>query len=75
MISAALQQFCANRLGISYIATGTPWNNGYIESFNRRLRVERLNRNHWNTLLEARVIIGDSRTGTTCGIVTQRWAT
>ena len=38
---------------------GTPWNNGYIESFNNRLRKECLNRNHWNTLLEARVVIGD----------------
>ena len=59
MISQALQQFCANRVGISYIPPGTPWNNGYIESFNRRLRAECLNRNHWSTLLEARVVIGD----------------
>jgi putative transposase len=35
------------------------FNNGYIESFNNRLRKECLNRNHWNTLFEARVIIGD----------------
>ena len=33
--------------------------NGYIESFNNRLRRECLNRNHWNTLFEARVVIGD----------------
>jgi transposase InsO family protein len=59
MLSQALQQFCANRVGISYIPPGTPWNNGYIESFNRRLRAECLNRNHWSTLLEARVVIGD----------------
>ncbi|WP_420874279.1 integrase core domain-containing protein [Nocardia gipuzkoensis] len=31
----------------------------YIESFNRRLRTECLNRNHWTSLLEARVVIGD----------------
>lgn len=31
-ISSALQQFCANRVGISYIPPGSPWNNGYIES-------------------------------------------
>jgi hypothetical protein len=30
-----------------------------IESFNNRLRKECLNRNHWNTLFEARVVIGD----------------
>jgi transposase InsO family protein len=59
LISQALQQFCANRVGLSYISPGTPWNNGYIESFNRRLRAECLNRNHWTSLLEARVVIGD----------------
>ena len=37
----------------------TPWDNGYIESFNNRLRKECLNRNHWNSLFEARVVIGD----------------
>lgn len=59
MISAALQSFCADRVGISYIPPGTPWNNGFVESFNRRLRVECLNRNHWTSLLEARVVIAD----------------
>jgi putative transposase len=58
-ISQALQQFCDGRVGLSYIPPGTPWNNGHIESFNNRLRKECLNRNHWNTLLEARVVIGD----------------
>ncbi|WP_439956518.1 IS3 family transposase [Nocardia nova] len=62
MISTALQQFCVDRVGISYIPPGTPWNNGYIESFNRRLRAECLNRNHWTSLLEARVVIGDFKT-------------
>ena len=37
-----------------------PWNNGYVESFNNRLRDEYLNRNQCHTLLEARVVIGDS---------------
>jgi hypothetical protein len=59
MISQALQWFCDNRVGLSYIPPGTPWNNGYIESFNGRLRKECLNRNHWNTLFEARVVIVD----------------
>jgi putative transposase len=59
MVSQALQSFCADRVGIVYIPPGTPWNNGYIESFNRRLRTECLNRNHWTSLLEARVVIGD----------------
>jgi transposase InsO family protein len=30
-----------------------------LESFDNRLRKECLNRNHWNSLLEARVVIGD----------------
>ncbi|WP_086009092.1 IS3 family transposase [Nocardia brevicatena] len=59
MISEALQRFCSDQVGITYIPPGTPWNNGYIESFNRRLRAECLNRNHWTSLLEARVVIGD----------------
>lgn len=58
-ISHALQGFCAGKVGLSYIPPGTPWNNGYIESFNNRLRKECLNRNHWTNLLEARVVIGD----------------
>jgi transposase InsO family protein len=58
-ISQALQQFCEGQVGTCYIPPGTPWNNGHIESFNNRLRKECLNRNHWNTVLEARVVIGD----------------
>ncbi len=62
MISHALQQFCADKVGIVYIPPGTPWNNGFVESFNRRLRAECLNRNHWTSLLEARVVIGNFKT-------------
>lgn len=58
-ISEALQALCAGSVGISYIPPGTPWNNGFIESFNNRLRDECLNRNCWPTLLEARVVIDD----------------
>ncbi|BBY64024.1 integrase [Mycolicibacterium helvum] len=59
MVSAALQRFCKNKTGMVYIPPGCPWDNGYIESFNNRLRKECLNRNYWNTLFEARVVIGD----------------
>ncbi|WP_345317562.1 IS3 family transposase, partial [Mycobacterium paraffinicum] len=62
LVSQALQQFCENKAGLLYIPPGTPWNNGYIESFNNRLRKECLNRNHWTTLFEARVVIGDFKT-------------
>ena len=59
LVSQALQRFCDGKVGLSYIPPGSPWDNGYIESFNNRLRKECLNRNHWNTLFEARVVIGD----------------
>lgn len=58
-ISQALQQFCEGKVGLAYIPPGTPWNNGFIESFNGRMRRECLNRNHWTSLFEARVVIGD----------------
>ena len=59
MVSQALQRFCENKTGMVYIPPGCPWDNGYIESFNNRLRKECLNRNYWNSLFEARVVIGD----------------
>jgi putative transposase len=55
LVSQALQQFCAGKVGLFYIPPGTPWNNGYIELFNNRLRKECLKgSSHWTTLLEAR---------------------
>jgi len=47
------------RLGVKtlYIEPGSPWENGYIESFNGKLRDEVLNREIFDTLQEARVII------------------
>lgn len=39
-----------------YIEPGSPWENGYIESFNGRLRDELLNGEVFDTLLEARVL-------------------
>src|SRR6478672_7017107 len=59
LVSQALQRFCEGKVGLSYLPPGSPWDNGYIESFNNRLRKECLNRNHWNSLFEARVVIGD----------------
>jgi len=48
-----------NRLGVKtlFIAPGSPWENGYIESFNGKLRDELLNREIFTTLEEARVLI------------------
>lgn len=48
-----------NRLGVRtlFIEPGSPWENGYIESFNGKLRDELLNGEIFDTLLEAEVII------------------
>ena len=40
-----------------YIEPGSPWENGYIESFNGKLRDELLNGEIFDTLLEAQVLI------------------
>jgi hypothetical protein len=40
-----------------FIEPGSPWENGYIESFNGKLRDELLDREVFETLLEAKVLI------------------
>ena len=40
-----------------FIEPGSPWENGYIESFNGKLRDELLNREIFMTLEEAKVLI------------------
>lgn len=40
-----------------YIEPGSPWENGYVESFNGKLRDELLNRELFDTLNEAQVLI------------------
>ncbi|WP_238263208.1 integrase core domain-containing protein, partial [Methylobacterium mesophilicum] len=40
-----------------YIEPGSPWENGYVESFNARLRDELLNGEIFYTLKEAHIII------------------
>jgi transposase InsO family protein len=51
------------RIGVKtlYIAPGSPWENGYIESFNGKLRDELLNREVFITLTEAKVLIEEWR--------------
>ena len=41
----------------AYIEPGSPWENGYIESFNGKLRDELFNGEIFDTLLEAKVLI------------------
>ncbi len=43
-------------VGAAYIEPGSPWENGYCESFNARMRDEFLNGELFDTLQEARVL-------------------
>ena len=51
------------RIGVKtlFIEPGSPWENGYIESFNGKLRDELLNREIFSTLTEAKVLIEEWR--------------
>ena len=44
-----------------YIAPGSPWENGFSESFNSRLRDECLNQEDFYSLLEAQVVLNEYR--------------
>jgi transposase InsO family protein len=52
-----------SRLGVKtlFIEPGSPWENGYIESFNGKLRDELLNRDIFTTLTEAKILIEEWR--------------
>ncbi len=58
-IANAIGEFAENKLGIHYIPPGQPWRNGYVESFNSRVRDECLNMNSFDHIYEARTIISD----------------
>jgi putative transposase len=60
----AIRKWLTN-LGVTtlFIEPGSPWENGYIESFNGKLRDELLNREIFTTLLEAKVLIENWRRG------------
>ncbi|WP_156440146.1 IS3 family transposase [Burkholderia savannae] len=44
-------------IGPAFIAPGSPWQNGFVESFNGKLRDELLNREWFRSRAEARVLI------------------
>ncbi|MBF0571491.1 MAG: IS3 family transposase, partial [Candidatus Omnitrophica bacterium] len=52
-------RFWLKRQGVNtlFIEPGSPWENGYIESFNGKLRNELLNREIFDTLYESQVLI------------------
>ena len=55
-----------------YIEPGSPWENGYVESFNGMLRDELLDREIFHTLREAQVL--PDRTGRLTA-ASDRWPT
>ena len=48
-----------NQVGVKtlFIEPGSPWENGYVESFNSKLRDELLNGEIFTTMAEARILI------------------
>ena len=55
----AIADWAKNRIGLAFIPPGTPWNNGYVESFHARQRDECLNINSVYSVLHAKVMIAD----------------
>jgi transposase InsO family protein len=49
--------------GTLYIEPGSPWENAYVESFNGKLEDELLDREQFETLKEAKVLVEDYRLG------------
>jgi transposase InsO family protein len=47
--------------GRAFIEPGAPWQNGYVESFNGKIRDELLSGELFDTLTEAKVLIEDWR--------------
>ncbi len=50
-----------SKVGTLYIEPGSPWENGYIESFHARLRDELLNREQFFSVKEAKVLVENWR--------------
>lgn len=70
-----MADWAGERVGLAFIPPGQPWRNGYIESFNDRLRDECLNINSFWSLTHARVVITDWKTNATTAEDIPRWAT
>jgi transposase InsO family protein len=56
-----------------YIEPGSPWENGYCESFNGKLRDELLNAEIFYTLKAAQIVIGNRDAATTRSVHTHLW--
>jgi transposase InsO family protein len=55
----AMADWAGEQVGLSFITPGEPWRNGYVESFNSRIRDECLNINIFWSMAQARVVISD----------------
>ena len=56
--ACAVRQWLARlKVKTLFIEPGSPWENGYVESFNGKFRDEFLNREIFYTLLEAKILI------------------
>ena len=60
--AAVMRWLRDQQVGPVFIAPGSPWQNGFIESFNGKLRDECLNRKWFLDVREARLVI-ESRSG------------
>jgi transposase InsO family protein len=56
---AAMTDWARDHIDLHFIPPGEPWRNGYVESFNSRVRDECLNINTFWSLTQARIVIGD----------------
>ena len=62
LTAAAMRDWCRfSDVQTAFIEPGSPWQNGYSESFNGRFRDEFLTTEQFNTLLEAQVLAEDWR--------------
>jgi putative transposase len=55
----AMAEWAAGHVGLHFIPPGEPWRNGYVESFNSRIRDESLNINSFWSVAQACVVISD----------------
>ena len=55
--AAVMRWLRDQNVGPVFIAPGSPWQNGYVESFNGKLRDECLNREWFRDIHEARILI------------------
>ena len=72
---SAMADWAAGQVGLHFIPPGEPWRNGYVESFNSRIRDECLNINSFWSLAQARSSSATGNTTTTTTADTHRWAT